>query len=144
MGSRRRLLGALSAGALPFVLGQGTASAAFAESERSLTFTYQGQEVTCRLFGQSDVLDGDGSAASSTNADQDPRCAGHLAVSVTYVDTGGVQRTSGATTATGSDVSHSVQGVRDSFTATHTVRFVNCEDLIDPSACELSFQTTPK
>ena len=97
-----------------------------------------------RLYGQSDVVDGDGSAASTTNGDLDPRCASHLSVRVSYVDTGGVQRTSGASTASGDDVSHSVEGVRDSFSATHTVRFVNCEDLADPSACELSFTTTPK
>jgi hypothetical protein len=143
-GRRRRVIGALSAGAVPLLLGQGVAAAAFAEGEQSLTFTYQGQEVICRLFGQSDVLDGDASAASSTNADQDPRCAGRLTVQVTYVDEAGVRRTSGSTTATGSDVSHAVQGVHDSFSATHAVRFLNCDDPTDPSACELSFATTPK
>jgi hypothetical protein len=143
MGATARWLGTLVAGALPFVAGQGVAAAAFAEGEQSLTFTHQGSEVTCRLFGQSDVLDGDGSAASSTNGDSDPQCAGRLSVSVTYVDDAGVQRTSGATTASGTDVAHTVQGVRDSFVATHRVVFTNCDSAQEPS-CELSFTTTPK
>jgi hypothetical protein len=66
-----------------------------------------------------------------------------LSVSVTYVDDGGVRRTSGATTSSGADVTHAVQGVRDSFVATHSVRFTSC-DSADASACELSFTTTPK
>jgi hypothetical protein len=144
MGSGRRWIGALVAGAVPLVVGQGVAAAAFAEGEQSLTFTYDGGDVICRLYGQSDVVDGDGSAASTTNGDIDPRCASHLSVTVRYVDTGGVHRTSGASTASGDDVGHTVQGVRDSFSATHTVRFVNCENPTDPSACELSFTTTPK
>jgi len=138
-----KLLGAVAAGALPLLAGQGIAAAAFAEGERSLTFTYQGSSVTCRLYGQSDVLDGEGSAASSTNGDSEPRCAGRLAVSVTYVDDHGVRRTSGATTASGTDVAHAVQGVRDSFQATHTVVFTNCQST-EASACTLSFTTTPK
>ena len=143
MGSRRRLCIGLAAGALPLLAGQGVAAAAYAEKEQSVTFTVGVDEVTCRLFGQSDVLDGDGSAHSSTNADSDARCAGQLAVSVTYVDDGGVRRTSGASTASGADVAHTVQGVRDSFVATHTVRFTHC-DSPEASACTLSFKTTPK
>ena len=143
MGSRRRLFLGLAAGAIPLLAGQGVAAAAYAEDEESLTFTVGADEVICRLFGQSDVLSGEGSGHSSTNADEDPRCAGQLAVSVTYVDDGGVRRTSGASTGSGSDLTHTVQGVRDSFVATHTVRFTNC-DSPDASACELSFTTTPK
>ena len=143
MARTTKLLGVVAAGALPLLAGQGVAAAAFAEGEQSLTFTHQGSQVTCRLFGQSDVLDGEGSAASSTNGDTDPRCAGRLAVSVTYVDDGGVRRTSGATTASGSDVAHAVQGVRDSFQATHTVVFTTCESA-GATDCTLTFTTTPK
>jgi hypothetical protein len=133
----------LAAGALPLLAGQGVAAAAYAEDEGSLTFTVGTEEVVCRLFGSSEVLAGEGSAHSSTNGDQDPRCAGQLVVSMTYVDDAGVRRTATATTASGADVAHAVQGVRDSFVATHTVRFTSC-DSPDASACELSFTTTPK
>jgi hypothetical protein len=141
--ARTRLLGALAVAAVPFVVGQGVAAAAFAESEQSLTFTYQGQQVLCHLYGQSDVVSGEGSATSSTNATDDPRCVGVLAVTVNYVDDGGVRRTSGATTGTGSDVSTDVQGVRDSFSATHTVRFTNCDER-EVASCSLTFTTSPK
>jgi hypothetical protein len=134
---------ALAAGSLPFLAGQGVAHAATDEGEAELTFTFEGQPVTCRLFGSSNVLDGEGSAASSTNGDQEPRCAAHLFVEVTYVDTSGVSRQSGSRTFSGTDVEHHVDGVRDSFEATHTARFVNCENP-DGSLCQLSFTTSPK
>ncbi len=140
----RRIVGASAVALVAWGSSQGAALAAFAEGEQALTFEHDGQQVTCRLYGQSDVVEGDGSASSRTNGDVDPRCAGLLAVEVTYVDTGGVRRTSRSSTASGSDVGQAVQGVQDSFSATHTVRFTACEDPSDPSACELSFTTSPK
>jgi hypothetical protein len=146
MGMRRRAaLGAsvVAAGAMPFFLGQATAAAATDEGEAEVTFTVGGQPVTCRLFGSSSVLDGEGSASSSTNGDEEPRCTAHLFVDVRYVDTNGVSRQSGSRTFSGTDVEHAVDGVRDSFEATHTARFLNCENP-DGSLCQLSFTTSPK
>ncbi|MDQ3146944.1 MAG: hypothetical protein M3R01_08445 [Actinomycetota bacterium] len=134
--------GALVAGALPFLLGQGTAAAATDDGQAQITFTVSGQPVTCRLFGFSNRLEDDGSAGSSTNGNVEPRCAAHLFVDVRYIDTSGVTRSSGSKTFTGTDVEHAVDGVGRSFRATHTARFLNCED--GQSLCQLSFTTTPK
>ena len=63
MGRRKRIVvraSALAVAALPFVLDGGAAAAALAEAQEAITFTYQGQEVTCRLFGQSNVIDDTG------------------------------------------------------------------------------------
>jgi hypothetical protein len=133
----------LAAGALPLLVGQATAEAATAEGEAEVTFIFGTRSVTCRLFGSSNVLDGEGSASSSTNGDQEPGCAAHLFVDVRYVDTSGVSRQSGSRTFSGTDVEHHVDGVRDSFSATHTARFLNCENP-DGSLCQLSFTTSPK
>jgi len=145
MGRRKGLMtiaGALAAGTLPFLLGQGTAHAIEDDGQAQITFTVNGQPVTCRLFGFSNVLGDEGSAGSSTNGDQERRCAAHLFVDVRYVDTGGATRSSGSKTFTGTDVDHAVVGVGRSFRATHTARFLNCEDGFE--LCQLSFMTTPK
>jgi hypothetical protein len=146
MGGRKRLttgVAVLAAGTLPFLLGQGTAAAATDDGAAEVTFTFAGQPVTCRLFGFSNVLGDEGSAGSSTNGDEEPRCAAHLFVDVRYTDTGGASRSSGSKTFSGTDVEHNVVGVQSSFQATHTARFLNCENP-DGSRCQLSFTTTPK
>ena len=134
----------LAAAAMPFALNGGAAAAAIDEDQASITFTHQGQQVTCHLFGQSNVVDDVGSASSGTNGAEEPRCISHLFVQVAWTDSQGQRRSAGSATHTGHDVDIFVDDVASSFQATHRARFLNCVDPASGTACEVQFTTTPK
>lgn len=147
MGRSKKLAvraGLLAAAAMPFALNGGAAAAAVDENQAQITFTFEGQEVTCHLFGQSNVVDDVGSASSGTNGADDPRCISHLFVQVAWTDPQGQRRSAGSATHTGHDVDIFVDDVAGSFQATHRAQFLNCVDPVSGTVCELEFTTTPK
>jgi hypothetical protein len=139
---------ALAAGAVPFALGFGTASAdeAFAQSfAKQHTFTAgNGQAVTCTFTGDSSLQKADGQATFDAEAltdafGEDPACAVHFVeVIVTYTDGSGRQKRTGADSIDG-DVRWFGDDVAGGFSVLHRVTFDDCR-----ANCEASATTSPK
>ena len=151
-GRRAKAAVALAAGALPFALGVGTASAddffvQFFSKEHTFTAN-DGASVTCTVSGESslrrdageDVFDGEALTRVVVTSDDDPRCGiTFVSVDVTYVDAGDRTRHTGADSIDG-DVRWFVENdVARDFRVVHGVRFDDCR-----ANCDVSFTTQPK
>ena len=148
-GRRRSAAAALAAGALPFAMGVGTASAEDVFTQfftLDHTFTAgDGSTVTCAVTGESslrrdpgeEVFDGE---ALTRASGEHPSCGvTFVEVDVTYVDPSGRQRHTGADSIDG-DVRWFVDGdVHHGFRVVHRVSFDDCR-----SNCDVSFTTQPK
>ena len=138
---------ALVAGTVPLALGQGVAAAGESVDEGSVTFTYNGREVTCTAEAWASVHDDGptpGSAAvSMTTVTDRPACAANLSLFVSWVDTAGTEHVPNAYAYnTTESVIFSTGGVRDSYTTVHTARFRHCTDPY--GGCYLQLRTAPK
>jgi hypothetical protein len=147
-GRRTKVAAALAAGAVPFALGIGTASADEGYSQsfaKDHTFTAgDGHSVTCTFSGYSSLqrFSGqntfDGQALTDAFGD-DPACDIHfVAVIVTYTDGSGRQRQTGADSIDG-DVRWFGDDVASGFSVLHSVTFDDCR-----ANCEATFTTQPK
>jgi hypothetical protein len=148
-GRRARAAVALAAGALPFALGVGTASAddffiQFFSKDHTFT-AGDGSTVTCTVSGESsltrapdeEVFDGE---ALTRASGEHPSCGvTFVSVDVTYVDPSGRQKHTGADSIDG-DVRWFVDDdVAHSFRVVHRVSFDDCR-----ANCDVSFTTQPK
>ena len=148
-GGRAKAAVALAAGALPFALGVGTASAddfftQFFSKDHTFTAN-DGTSVTCTVSGESSLSREagqkvfDGQALTRATGD-DPRCGiTFVSVDVTYIDPSGHQRHTGADSIDGDVrwfVDHDV--LRD-LRVVHAVSFDDCR-----ANCDVSFTTQPK
>jgi hypothetical protein len=151
MGRRRRRVRAavaLTAGALPFALGAGTASADEFYSQsffREHTFTRDdGTQVTCNFSGGSNLSRETGrdtyfADALTTAFGEDPACGvTFVEVVATYRDASGRQKTTGANSIEG-DVKWFTDDVSTGLDVVHRVFFFDCQ-----ANCEVSATTSPK
>jgi hypothetical protein len=139
---------ALTAGAMPFALGIGTAAADEAYSQSFFTehtFTSgDGRTVTCTLSGESNLFRSSDSetflADALTEALGEDRSCGVTFVEAiaTYVDVGGRTKTTGANSING-DVQWFADDVASDFRVLHKATFNDCS-----ANCGASFTTTPK
>ena len=148
-GRRAKAAVALAAGALPFALGVGTASAddfftQFFSKDHTFTAN-DGTSVTCTVTGESSLSREpgqqvfDGQALTQARGD-DPRCGiTFVSVDVTYIDGSERQRHTGADSIDG-DVRWFVDDdVARDLRVVHAVSFDDCR-----ANCDVSFTTQPK
>ena len=147
-GRRTKTAVALTAGALPLVLGIGTAGAdeSFSQSfSTDHTFTSgDGRSVTCTLSGEANLFRPSGSEAFLADAltdasGVDPSCGStFVEVVATYVDPGGRRKTTGANSIDG-DVQWFADDVAGDLRVVHRASFNDCR-----ANCQVSVTTSPK
>ena len=147
-GRRAKLAVALTAGALPFALGIGTASADEAYSQsffKDHTFTAgDGTRVTCVVRGEANLFRASGAdtfvADALTDASGEDSSCGFTFVEViaTYTDANGRTNTTGANSIDG-DVQWFADDVAGGLEVVHRVQFQDCR-----ADCEVSVTTSPK
>ena len=143
-----KVAAALAAGAVPFAVGVGAASADEAYSQsffREHSFIGgDGRPVTCNFSGDSTLFKASGArtfdASALTDAfGDDPACqVRFVEVVVTYLDGNGVRKVTGANSIDG-DVQWLGDDVGIGFSVVHRVTFDDCQ-----SNCQTSFTTSPK
>ncbi len=147
-GRRAKVAVAITAGALPFALGIGTASADEAYSEsffKDHTFRAgDGTSVTCTVSGESNLFRQTGAetfiADALTDASGEDSSCGFTFVEVvaTYTDVNGRKKTTGANSIDG-DVQWFADDVAGGLQVVHRVQFQDCR-----ADCEVSVTTSPK
>ena len=139
---------ALTAGAMPFALGIGTAAADEAYSQSFFTdhtfTTGDGRSVTCSVSGESNLFRPSGSETFLADAlteahGGDPSCGTTFVEAVaTYTDAGGRTKTTGGNSING-DVQWFADDVASGFQVVHRVTFNDCR-----TNCGVSVTTSPK
>ena len=155
MGRRRlvRGLAAVTAGALPFALGVGSAEATeshFNSTQFDHTFTaLDGREVTCTVIGGSSLFRESSDTPYRADASifsfepdpspADPACTDGVSfVTASYVDGAG-QRTTSGSSGPGGGTIWFADNVAADLSVAHALTYFDCQ-----FNCEISFTTRPK